>query len=154
MKRILFGLFVIFCVTVNAQTESYNKLVEALHESYPMLNLNNKLIVVNPWSLSETGSRELNKAFAKALATFEVAKLKGGRDGMIVVALNTTDSGPEAKIALKKDGAEKLILIDSKELNENGLFTGNAVFDSNGTIIYSNLESADVFPSIQKLITR
>ncbi len=154
MKKILLGLFAMCCMALNSQSESYDRLVRVLRETNPALDLNNKIIVVNPWSISGTESRDLNKAFGNAQSTFQVAKLKGGRAGMVVVALNMVDKDPEARITLKKDGTENLILLQSDELKNDPAFQNNKVFDSNGQVIYSGLESAGVFNAIQKLITR
>ncbi|PBQ34396.1 hypothetical protein CNR22_22330 [Sphingobacteriaceae bacterium] len=155
MKKILLT----FClITVGlfaqAQTNLFSNLKRIISETAPEINIDNKLIAMNVWSLDNMESREANKSFEKAYGVYEVAILKGGRKGLIVLAINKDELTSEAVITLKKDGVTKMISVKLSELPGLDANTSNLVFDKDGNEIYRNLSSPNVFSSINHLITR
>ncbi len=152
MKKInLIVLFIAFNYFLNAQSDLFWQVKKIVKENHPEINLENKLISVNFWSVSNLESRESNKQFNKAFNTYEFAKLKGGLKGLVCVSVNNES---EAAITImNKDGASKLIsLTNIKITNTNNV--SNIVFDSNGNKVYENIPSIKIVESINKLITR
>lgn len=152
MKKInLILLFVAFNYFLNAQSDLFLQIKKIVKENYPEINLENKLISVNFWSVSDLESRESNKEFNKAYSTYEYAKLKGGLKGLVCVSVNNESEA--ALTIMNKDGASKLIsLSNTKITNPNN--ASNIVFDSNGNKVYENISSAKIVESFNKLITR
>ncbi|MBL7921604.1 MAG: hypothetical protein JNJ40_14915 [Bacteroidia bacterium] len=151
MRKItLTFLFVALSVILNAQSDLFSKVKKSLKETHPEVNFDNHLIAVNVWSANDAASREANKQFNKVYGIYEFAKLKGGLKGLICVAINK--DGESASIILTKDGATKVIQLNSIELT--GVANGNVVYDDNGVEVYKNIANDKVFESINKLITR
>jgi hypothetical protein len=151
MKKII---ILIFIFTVNAgfaQQNLFSQVKEKIQNDHPEIKLDNKLIAVNVWSARDMQQREANIQLNKAATTFEFAKLKGGSKGIVAVVINSGDE-QQGDIILNKDKASKLVRVNNAQLNINNV--SNIIFDSNGNIIYSSLDANEIFPSIQKLITR
>lgn len=154
-KKILLTLALITMgLFSQAQNDLFTSLKKVISETHPEINLDNKLIAMNVWSLNNSESRETNESFEKAYIIYEVAILKGGRKGLVVLAVSKDELSSEAVITLKKDGVTKMISIKLSELKGLDSATSNIVFDSDGHEVYKNLSSPNVFKSIQHLITR
>ena len=98
---------------------------------------------------------DLNKAFEKVANTYEFAHLKGGLKGIVVLLINKDNLSSLANISLSKDGIKKSINLKLSDLKQhNSDLPSNIIFDSNGKIIYNNLEAINVFEKINQLITR
>ena len=148
LSLITFGLF------AQSQTNLFSNVKRIIAESHPEINLDNKLIALNVWSVDNSESREANKSFEKAYNIYEVAILKGGRKGIVVLAVSKDELSSEAVITLKKDGVTKMISVKLNELEGLDAGTSNIIFDGEGHEVYKNLSSPNVFSSIQHLITR
>lgn len=155
MKRILvFILGLIFCSSiVRAQDDLYKKTISLLKQTHPELKLENKLIALNVWQVNSEESRNANKAFEKVYNVYRVAKLKGGLKGVVVIGVNVDNLSPNASIVLNKDGVVNTIQFKFDEVSEIGNIQ-NVIFNSDGVEVYKNLATTDIFPSVQKLITR
>lgn len=138
----------------NAQSNLYQNIKKIITESDPGINMENRLIAFNVWSINDAESREANKAFEKAYTVYEYALLKGGRKGIIVIAVNKENLSSEAVIMLTKDGIKKMIPVKLSDLEGLESSNSNSVFDSNGNEIYKNLSALVIFSSINHLITR
>lgn len=156
MNRLFLILSVVFCTaSFKAQTDVYVKLKKAIQASHPEIMLENKIIAFNIWSVSEQESREANKSFEKSYKVFEVARLKGGSKGIVVVLVNTDNLSIQATIQLGKDGVSKSISLKGEDLTEiTDTHNTNMIFDSNGNELYRNLPSGTIFRTFQNLITR
>ncbi|MBA2611772.1 MAG: hypothetical protein H0U95_07375 [Bacteroidetes bacterium] len=148
-KFTLLFLFVASTTFINAQSDLYIKVKKALREDHPEISLDKHLIAVNIWSANNQESREANKQFNKNYSIYEFAKLKGGLKGLICVSINK--EGESATFILNKDGATKLIQLNSVEVTNT---PSNFVFDDQGQEVYKNIPSEKIFESINKLITR
>src|SRR5690606_24553094 len=117
----------------HAQTDILTSLKKLIYERYPDIDLNEKLIAYNIWSVDDAESRELNKSFEKTVEVFGLAKLKGGRKGILVVAINRDKLNTDATIAFDKDGNANIISVREDEIV--GLRRSspvNAIYDSLG----------------------
>ena len=148
-KLALICLFVAVNTFLNAQSDLYLKVKKAMQESHPEINMADHLIAVNIWSSDNQESREANKHFNRNYGIYEFAKLKGGLKGLICVTINK--EGETSSVILSKDGATKLIQLNSVEVVNT---PSNFVFDDQGKEIYKNIPSEKIFESINKLITR
>lgn len=156
MNKLLIALAaVLHAAFFSAQSDAYVQLKNAIALSHPELSTENRLIAFNIWSISDADSREANKSFEKVYHTYQYAKLKGGRGGIVVVVINKDNLSGTAVITLHKDGVDKSVSVKAEDLPEiSGGTNTNMVFDSNGNEVYRNLPAARVFSEIQQLITR
>jgi hypothetical protein len=157
-KFILLTICLIFFAGAKSQTSDYFSLVSYLQD-HTKENTKNRLIAVNLWSASDVSSRDANSELNKAAYVFKNAKLKGGSQGIIGIIICVDNDEVTANIALKKENITNVIAINASELS---FFPGlskksssyNIVYDSQGNIVYENLQSNSVFSSIRNLITR
>lgn len=156
MKKISLFIFAVFLtISLHSQNDLYPKIRQVIQEKHPELNLNTKLIGFVVWSMNDETSRELNKNFEKTIHVYENAKLKGGDKGIAVLSINLDNLSTEAFISYKKDGIDHLIPVKGSELESLNFTTlQNAIYDSSGNEVYRNLNSTNVYSSINKLITR
>jgi hypothetical protein len=156
MKRIYFLVCALFfCLISGAQNPLYTRIKEILLAQHPELSTTDKLIAFNTWSLEDVESRERNKSFDNTYDIYYGARLKGGLKGLVVVSIHMNGTTATAATTMYHDGIRKLVLIDSRSLNEE--LKGapvNIVFDSTGNEVYRNLGPSDVGSAINKLITR
>src|SRR5688572_7948754 len=110
MKRTVFtlALFVIGLFSV-AQVDLHDKILHYLKIYHPEISTANKIVAVNFWSIDNPTTREANKSFEKVYSTFEIAKLKGGVNGIVVLSISKDNLSTEATIAMTRDGVKKLI---------------------------------------------
>ena len=150
-------LIALFFVQLNCRSQNalYQEIKQVIQEKHPELNLNEKLIGCVIWSMNDADSNEQLKSFEKALKVFENAKLKGGSKGIVMLAVNKDNLSTESTIILQKEGILQLIPVTLNEFAAiDRSLLHNIVFDSTGTEVYKDLESSNVFSSINKLITR
>ncbi len=150
MKKHVLFLFLLVSFLGKAQVNLFKQIKEAIALENPKINFDEKLLALNVWQASDSESREANKEFDRMYKIYEFAKLKGGLKGVVVAQLNISDE--TASIILNKDGIVKLIPIkmDIGELKSRK----NVVFNSNGDLVYENLQSQTIFKSFLNLITR
>jgi hypothetical protein len=158
LKKIFLFLFasIAFCAT--AQTASFADVRTLIQSQADGIDLNNRLVALQVWSVNSPESREQNKAFDKTFTTFEWAKLKGGKHGIVCITV-CIDPSSSATIAFTKDGITKLKTISKQDVayltslqSLNASY--NVVFDANGQKVYESLPSGKIYSSIQQLITR
>jgi hypothetical protein len=154
MKKILIISFTVFAVcTTYSQQTLFTQLKRLAYENRPEISAENKIIAFNVWSPGDAGSRESNISFEKAQRVYKVAKLKGGEEGIVVFAVSRDEQG--SAIILKNDGVETVIPLSLAQLTELKERTvKNLVFDKTGKEIYRNLPPNEIYPAINKLITR
>jgi G:T/U-mismatch repair DNA glycosylase len=157
-KGLLLKLFVIINFCGFAQTANFQDVKSLVQTYVSDVNLDNKLIALQVWSVNSKESREQNKAFDKAYKTFEWARLKGGNKGILCVTL-CLDQSSTATIAFTKDGITTLKTISIQDISNTASFqnltsTYNIVFDNKGQKVYESIPSTKIFSSIQQLITR
>ncbi len=157
-KGLLLKLFVIINFCGFAQTANFQDVKSFIQTYVSDVNLDNKLIALQVWSINSKESREQNKAFDKAYKTFEWAKLKGGNKGIMCVTI-CLDQSSTATIAFTKDGITKLKTISIQDIStvssfQNITSTYNIVFDNKGQKVYESIPSEKIFSSIHQLITR
>lgn len=150
MKKHVLFLLLLVSFLGKAQVNLFKQIKEAIALENPKINFDEKLLALNVWQASDSESREANKEFERMYKIYEFAKLKGGLKGVVVAQLNISDE--TASIILNKDGIVKLIPIkmDIGELKSRK----NVVFNSNGDLVYENLQSQTIFKSFLNLITR
>ena len=154
-KNIFTGFIILNTFLLSAQSNLNFEVKNLIYSNYPNTNIENTLLAINFWSVSDSKSRDLNKAFEKVANTYEFAHLKGGLKGIVVLLINKDNLSSLANISLSKDGIKKSINLKSSDLKQhNSDLPSNIIFDSNGKIIYDNLEAINVFEKINQLITR
>ncbi len=151
-------MFVLGAFLSNAQVSLYNKLNSFVSNQTKEV-VNNRLIAINIWSVNNKVSRAINDEFDEAYKTYEFAKLKGGKNGIIVLNINLDSDPVNTDITLEKDGITKAIKIPSDNSDIINLLKEkpagyNIVFDESGNVVYENLAQGSIFSAIQKLITR
>ncbi len=155
MKKLLFSLFfVTFTLLGSAQTSLYQNVKKLISDTHPEINLENKLIAFNVWSIEDAESRETNKEFEKAYSVYEHARLKGGSKGIVVISVNRDNLSSGAVITYTKDGITRMIPFKWTDLEGIEQGVSNCVFDSTGNEVYKNLSVPNVYSSINHLITR
>ena len=154
-KNIFTGFIILNTFLLSAQSNLNFEVKNLIYSNYPNTNIENTLLAINFWSVSDSKSRDLNKAFEKVANTYEFAHLKGGLKGIVVLLINKDNLSSLANISLSKDGIKKSINLKLADLKQhNSDLPSNIIFDSNGKIIYNNLEAINVFEKINQLITR
>ena len=154
-KNIFTGFIILNTFLLSAQSNLNFEVKNLIYSQYPNTNIENTLLAINFWSVSDSKSRDLNKAFEKVANTYEFAHLKGGLKGIVVLLVNKDNLSSLANISLSKDGIKKSINLKLSDLKQhNSDLPSNIIFDSNGKIIYDNLEAINVFEKINQLITR
>lgn len=156
MKKFIFtGLIIVYTFLLSAQSNLNFEIKNLIYLQYPNINTENTLLAINFWSVSDSKSRDLNKAFEKVAKTYEFAHLKGGLKGIVVLLINKDNLSSTANITLSKDGIKKSINLKSSDLKQHKSdLPSNIIFDSNGKIIYENIDAINVFEKINQLITR
>jgi hypothetical protein len=137
-----------------AQEDLCKKVKDLLVERNPGIAISGKLIAVNFSSPGDALSREANRAFDRTFQTYRVAKLSGGRQGMIAVTIVKAESQRDAEIAISGDGLSNIVALSEQyfRLPEEG--KKNIVFDAGCSVVYRDLAAGEIYESIQKLITR
>lgn len=154
-KNIFTGFIILYTCLLSAQSNLNFELKNLIYSNYPNTNIENTLLAINFWSVSDSKSRDLNKAFEKVANTYEFAHLKGGLKGIVVLLINKDNLSITANISLSKDGIKKSISIKSSDLKQNiSELPPNIIFDSDGKIIYENIDVINVFEKINQLTTR
>ena len=154
-KNIFTGFIILYTCLLSAQSNLNFEVKNLIYSQYPNTNIENTLLAINFWSVSDAKSRDLNKAFEKVANTYEFAHLKGGLKGIVVLLINKDNLSSIANISLSKDGIKKSINLKLSDLKQhNSDLPSNIIFDSNGKIIYNNLEAINVFEKINQLISR
>ena len=154
-KNIFTGFIILYTSLLSAQSNLNFEVKNLIYSQYPNTNIENTLLAINFWSVSDAKSRDLNKAFEKVANTYEFAHLKGGLKGIVVLLINKDNLSSIANISLSKDGIKKSINLKLSDLKQhNSDLPSNIIFDSNGKIIYNNLEAINVFEKINQLISR
>ena len=154
-KNIFTGFIILNTFLLSAQSNLNFEVKNLIYSNYPNTNIENTLLAINFWSVSDAKSRDLNKAFEKVANTYEFAHLKGGLKGIVVLLVNKDNLSSLANISLSKDGIKKSINLKLSDLKQhNSDLPSNIIFDSNGKIIYNNLDAINVFEKINQLITR
>ena len=154
-KNIFTGFIILNTFLLSAQSNLNFEVKNLIYSNYPNTNIENTLLAINFWSVSDSKSRDLNKAFEKVANTYEFAHLKGGLKGIVVLLINKDNLSSIANISLSKDGIKKSINLKLSDLKQhNSDLPSNIIFDSNGKIIYNNLEAINVFEKINQLISR
>ena len=154
-KNIFTGFIILNTFLLSAQSNLNFEVKNLIYSNYPNTNIENTLLAINFWSVSDSKSRDLNKAFEKVANTYEFAHLKGGLKGIVVLLINKDNLSSLANISLSKDGIKKSINLKLSDLKQhNSDLPSNIIFDSNGKIIYDNLDAINVYEKINQLITR
>ncbi len=149
MKNFILLLFFAFQMPLFSQSELVSKLKNVSKDKNPASSIENKLIL---FAISSDDNKLFNEQFEKTISTYKVAKLKGGFNGVAgFIVVKTTNE----KIAIEKSGVKNALVILESELSETvSPEIKNIVFNSNGEIIYQNLNQDNLFKSIHQLITR
>ena len=157
MKKFLMPLILtlVFSGSYIAQVNFYYQVKKYLEVNHPEISAANRIIAVNFWNVSSPESRKCNQAFDKAFKVYEYARLKGGLQGMIAIAINKDKLGTTADITFTKDGVTRVISASLADFEQNApAESNNILYDSGGHIIYQDLPSEKIFETVNKLITR
>ncbi len=157
------NILLIFCIgflalNLGAQTLDFNSLVSYIKNNTKE-NPANKIIAVNIWSVNDKASRDANIDLNNTTIIYKDAKLKNASKGMIGISICMDNDEVGNNIALKKDGITTTIRVNASEITNlislNGKTTGYTVgFDSNGNLLFENLQNTTFLNSIRNLITR
>jgi hypothetical protein len=156
IKRVLsLTIFLLLTSASYSQNNTFSQIKNKIHEKYPELSLEDRIIALSYWTVSDEKSRNNNVAFEKAIKVYHDARLKGGSEGLVVLTVSGDNLNPEATIVLSKDNIIRSLSFSSAELGTiiPGTWS-NLVYDSNGKEIYRDLDNTQIYSSIQKLITR
>ncbi|MBX3163082.1 MAG: hypothetical protein KF900_01260 [Bacteroidetes bacterium] len=157
MKRvsILILTFILTGFSVRAQNPTYNDLVSVIYAKLPNADVSGKILSFVSWSAADAASRDVNKEFDRVGTIYQLAKLKNGNKGTIVISCNI-DGGSTATIAFSKDGINFALKINKSDFNflSNVTSNKNIVYDNTGTKVFENLTQQQVFMSYNSLITR
>lgn len=152
MKKTLIIVFALLASLCNAQEDIYQKVNAFLKQNNPDLIIQNKVLVVNFANPQQKDAGGVYKSLEKTGSVYQVAKLKGGRNGVICV---TVVKDSQEEIALNKLGYKHIYVINGSQLeNTDTKGIDNITFDSMGKVVYKNLESNKIFEAINHLITR
>lgn len=143
-------LFVIsFC---GAQKEIYQKVSGLIIQNNPDLKIEGKVVVINFDRISPQLNKTLYSQLEKTANVYEVAKLKGGKKGVVCV---TIVNDTQAEVVLNKEGYKKLVKIKITNLGTISVENiKNIAFDSNGDVVFKNINENEIYESVHKLITR
>jgi len=157
---LLFAIFTI--LSVRGQTSQYDLAVSLIKRVDKSANLENKMILLSFWVISDAESRERNIEMERVSKIYEKAKLKGGSAGVYFYNFCIDEDQLKYKISLKRDSInssssyienkEEFIIINSTfELNtQSNVF----LFDSKGNMISKGFAKKDVFTQLLNQITR
>lgn len=162
IKKIFLSLFLLTGIHGFSQSAgTYNQIIAFLHQAYPEVNTDNKLIVLSVWASNDASSRETNKAFKNLHDTYQGAILKDSRQGMILISMSVDKDEVAYTIALQKDGINNCITYCDYKGRYDGVIksfnlgaTSNVVYSSKGELFFSNLDQANAKSSIISLLTR
>ncbi len=149
MKKIFFSLLFVIASLSYAQNKLAVKVKDVLMSNYPQLALTNKLLLV----VKEAGTNDqLKKELQRTSKVYEVAKLDGGKKGLVsVVIVNDL----QEELMLKKEGLTNVYFIRSSDLQdcrEEG--TLPILYSNENTILAESIPSHEIFTTINHLITR
>jgi hypothetical protein len=160
MKKIIFLALFFNCLAISlkSQTSDYFSLTSYV-KNHTKENTQNRLIAVALWSAADKNSHDANAELNKAAYVFKNAKLKGGSNGIVGIIICLDNDEVTANIILKKEGITNLIAVNASELSSFPELSKkpssyNAIFNSNGVMVFENLQSNSIFNSIHNLITR
>ncbi len=163
MKKIALISFLLFSLIIKSQTIDYAAIKKAVVSSYPEIDFNNRLLIISVWNSTDVLSRDMNKEFYRTYQVYRNAKLTGGVKGVIFISISNDTNEMNFKIAEKKDGLNyEFTMSDFKGYVSNSKLANmqldksisNIVFDTNGKLVYQNLETTTIFKSFNTLITR
>lgn len=144
-----------FLISQAQNAETFYAIKELFRIQFPQIDTEDKLIAINIWTPSDNESRASNQAFDNAHSTFRAAKLKGGEKGLVSILLVREKPDPSVLSLLKKDGVQCSPVYYLFDAGNPALFEfKNAVFDSEGNLVFKNLYSDNIFNTVQSLITR
>ncbi len=160
MKKNIFLIlcFGILTISLKSQVLDYNSLVSYI-QTNTKENTKDKIIAVNVWSVNNKISRDANIDLNNTAFIFKDAKLKNGSKGMIGIVICIDNDEVINNITLQKDGINTLIKINASQVPPSLLLNNktagyNVGFDSNGIVLFENLQNTTFLNSIRNLITR
>jgi hypothetical protein len=152
MKKTLIVAFILFAGLCGAQNDLYQKISSFLKQNDPSLIVQSKILVINFVNPDQNGDKSVYSSLEKAASVYQVAKLKGGRNGVICV---TVVKDSKAEIALNKQGYTHIQVLNAEQLgNLDAAGVDNITFNAMGEVVYKNLESNKIYEAINQLITR
>lgn len=157
---LLFAIFTI--LSVRGQTSQYDLAVSLIKRVDKSANLENKMILLSFWAISDAESRERNIEMERVSKIYEKAKLKGGSAGVYFYNFCIDEDQLKYKISLKRDSinSSSSYIENKEEFNIiNSTFELNTqpnvfIFDSKGNMISKGFAKKDVFTQLLNQITR
>lgn len=163
MIKLVLIPFLLLSFAIHSQTFDYTAVRKVISETYPEIDFSNKLLAISVWNSNDKLSRDMNAEFYRTYHMYQNAKLSGGFKGVVFISISNDTDEMNFKIAEKKDALNfQFTLCDFRSYNLNGKLskmgftknTSNVVFDSNGKLIHTNLQTEVIFKSFNTLITR
>lgn len=152
MKKILMIACCLFVSLCDAQQDIYQKVNAFVKQNDPMLLVQNKVMVINFATDNLKSDKSVYSTLEKTANVYGSAKLKGGKSGVICVAV-VKDT--QEQIALNKQGYKNLLVITKSQLeNIDIIGLDNITFNSDGEVVFKNLEPGKIYEAINQLITR
>ncbi len=163
MKKLVLIPFLLLSFVIHSQTFDYTAIRKVISETYPEIDFSNKLLAISIWNSTDKTSRDRNTELHRTYAVYKDAKLSGGLKGVVFISISNDTDEMNFKIAEKKDALNfPFTLCDFEayslrsKLSQMNLHknTTNVVFDSNGKLIFTDLQTESIFKSFNALITR
>lgn len=163
MKKLVLLPLLFLSFVMHSQMIDYTAIRKVISETYPEIDFSNKLLAISVWNSTDKTSRDMNAELHKTYTVYKDAKLSGGLKGVVLISISSDTAEMNFKIAEKKDALHfPFTLCDFKSYNLNSKLSQmklnknmtNVVFDSNGNLIYTNLQTEAIFKSFNTLITR
>jgi hypothetical protein len=163
MKQLVLISFLLLSLILRSQTFDYPAIRQVIEETYPEVDFSNKLLAISVWNSTDKTSRDLNTEFHRTHMVYKDAKLSGGLKGIVFISISNDSDEMNFKIAEKKDALNfPYTLCDFQSYGLRSKLSqmkldkniSNVVFDSNGNLIYTNLQTTAIFKSFNTLITR
>ena len=163
MKKLVLLPLLFLSFVMHSQMIDYTAIRKVISETYPEIDFSNKLLAISVWNSTDKTSRDMNAELHKTYTVYKDAKLSGGLKGVVLISISSDTDEMNFKIAEKKDALHfPFTLCDFKSYNLNSKLSQmklnknmtNVVFDSNGNLIYTNLQTEAIFKSFNTLITR
>jgi hypothetical protein len=163
MKKFFLIPFLLLSFAIHSQTFDYTAIRKVISETYPEIDISNKLLAISIWNSTDKMSRDMNAELHRTYTVYKNAKLSGGLKGVVFISISNDTDEMNFKIAEKKDALNfPFTLCDFQSYHLNGKLSKmklnknitNVVFDSSGKLIYTNLQTEVIFKSFNTLITR
>jgi hypothetical protein len=145
-KKAFIIAFTFLTSLCSAQQDIFKEVSAFIKQNHPDIITQSKLLVIN------FANEKAYSSLEKTATIYGNAKLKGGRNGVLCV---TIVKNADAEIALNKQGYTNMHVINATQLTSvDAKGTDNITFNSQGEVVFQDLEPTKIYEAINQLITR